>query len=159
MTLAVSKRRPSRSDLEALIPEMGGNISKLTTAGIAHGTAYTWIYQLGLDKLAGIATLPIAPRPVRSVVDGPRPVTMKLPASLHRWIGIHAIDTDRTVSAIRPRPWSCSGQSSSARSRRAPLGGPAPPWRRPFGALSPLAAYFSLLLAVERRLAPCSYKT
>jgi len=112
---AVSKRRPSRTDLEALLRETGGNIAKTSCRiGCSRTTLYTWIYQLGLDRLAGIVPRELllartaarkseeaAERKVR-VAQGPGlvSVTVRLPGELWRWARIAAIDHDATASAI-----------------------------------------------------------
>lgn len=117
---AVSKRRPSKADLAQALRDGGGNLSGTALRlGCSRTTLYTWIYQLGLDKLAGIvpredllaqAAARKAEPPRRPVDDAALTVaTMKLPAELWRWARIAAIQRRRGSLGDRHRgPSSCS---------------------------------------------------
>ena len=98
---AASKRRPTRAQLEALIREEGGNLSAVSRRlGVSRQTTYTWVYQLGLDRLAGIEPLEVVRAPAEPAETGRRFATLQLPAPLHRWARIHALNTDRSLSVV-----------------------------------------------------------
>jgi len=93
-------KRPARASVEAAIRGAGGNLSRTASQlGCTRQTLYTWIYQYGLDRLAGVVPLEAVRAPAENGA-GPRPLTVKLPAPLHRWARIRAIDTERTVGAV-----------------------------------------------------------
>ena len=98
---ATSKRRPTRAQLEALLHETGGNITAVSRRlGASRQTTYTWVYQLQLDRLAGVAPLEAVRAPAAPEETGRRFVTLQLPAPLHRWARVHAIETERSLSAV-----------------------------------------------------------
>ena len=80
---AVSKRRPARKELEALIRDTGGNVTKLAERlGCSRETAYRWIYQLRLERVVGIDPEPKAPVKGEAVLPPPPPV-VKVQTSAH----------------------------------------------------------------------------
>ena len=93
-------KRPPKSHVEAAIREAGGNLSRAAgRIGCSRTVLYTWIYQYGLDRLAGVVPLEAVRVPAPNGA-GPRPVTVKLPDALYRWVRIKAIETDRTTGAV-----------------------------------------------------------
>ena len=101
----MSKRRPARKELEALIRETGGNVTKLAERlGCSRETAYRWIYQLRLDRVVGIAPEPKAPPappgPSPGKVEPRRAVTVKLPEELWVFTRVEAIRRRTTASSI-----------------------------------------------------------
>ena len=107
-------KRPARADVAKAIRAAGGNLSRTAAAlGCTRPSLYTWCYQFGLDKLAGIVPRDVllaraAARKAEEVQrprrDGPRPgmtsATMRLPGELWRWARIAAIDHDTTAGGI-----------------------------------------------------------
>ena len=101
--------RPKRAQLEALIRETGGNMTRLARAlDCSRTTAYCWVYQLDLADVVGIQFPEIPTKREAHVVksagapagDVRVPVTVKLPESLWKRVRIRAIDEDRRASAI-----------------------------------------------------------
>ena len=93
--------RPPRPAVEAAIRAAGGNLTA-TAASLkcSRQTLYTWIYQLGLERLAGVTLKAKRPAAPTSETALPRAVTLKLPGELHRWVRIHGIRTDRSASDV-----------------------------------------------------------
>ena len=113
----MNAKRPARAVLEKAIRDSGGNLTKTASAlGCSRPSIYTWCYQFGLDKLAGIESRDVIlaraaarkaeepERPRRRTPTGPAPgfaaVSVRLPGELWRWARIAAIDHDTTAAAI-----------------------------------------------------------
>lgn len=94
-------KRPPKAQVEAAIRAADGNLtSAASILGCSRAALYTWVYQYGLDRLAGVVPLEAVRSSTKNGGDIPRAVTVKLPTDLHRWLRVQAIDTDRTVGAI-----------------------------------------------------------
>lgn len=62
-------RRPAKAVVEKAIRDSGGNLSAAAVMlGCSRAALYTWIYQFGLERLAGVQL-----EPVRSVAVGEHP--------------------------------------------------------------------------------------
>ena len=95
---ARSARRPTREALEAVIRDTGGNLTAAAgRLGCTRQTVYVWIYQHGLDRLAGVRSLEAVQN---AAGDEPRPLNVTVPAGLHRWVRSHAVMTDRPAYAV-----------------------------------------------------------
>lgn len=104
-------KRPQRNTVEVALREAGGNLTKTAGAlGCSRQALYTWCYQLGLDRLAGIESKEVLRARVAAraaeAPPGPRnepaivPAAVRLPRELWRWARIAAIDRDTSASAI-----------------------------------------------------------
>ena len=92
--------RPPKADVEAAIRETGGNLTRAAARlDCTRQTLYVWIYQYGLQRLAGVRTLEgMIAAPVNG--SGPVPFTVRVPAALYKWAKIRAISADQTTGAV-----------------------------------------------------------
>lgn len=113
-----SRRRPDRKTLAALVRETGGNVTALSgRLGVSRQTVYTWVYQLGLERLVGIRSVPrreeadVGQRgmtarhdeaPVKPARPAPPAVAVTVRLSPETWkaVRIAAIELERTSSAV-----------------------------------------------------------
>jgi len=113
-------KRPPRAAVEAAIKDAGGNLTRAAASlHCTRASLYTWVYQFGLDKLAGIALIdaesvkvtvqPSARGRPRLQAMGAAAVeqedlvqarTVRLPDSLWRLVRIEAIKLGITASDL-----------------------------------------------------------
>jgi len=95
-------KRPPKAELEQAIRDAGGNLTRAASVlGVSRPSVYTWIYQYDLTKLAGVIDRETEQLRLKSAAEGePVTITTKLPAELHRWVRIRAIEGDQTVADV-----------------------------------------------------------
>lgn len=102
MVPRTATKRPSKQKVEEAIRVGEGNLTRVASLlGCSRPTLYAWVYQHGLERVAGIdltrdaaAAKPVLPDQARY------PRTMRLSEGLWRWVRVRGIETDRTASDI-----------------------------------------------------------
>ncbi len=92
-------KRPERAELEVLIRETGGNMTALADRlGVARQTAYTWIYQLGLERVVGVRLAEQGEG--KSTVPRLRSVSLRVDAALWKAVRLRAVEEDLSATDV-----------------------------------------------------------
>jgi hypothetical protein len=88
--------RPTRKQLEALIVQHGGNMTKVAEAlRVSRSTLYCWTYQLNLADRVGIREAPLPEASTERTT-----ASVRIPGELWRWVRIEAITRGTTTALI-----------------------------------------------------------